>query len=273
VSAVGETIKVSAFVRRDLRIMLSYRMAAFAELAGMAGQAIAFSFVARLIDPARLPIYGGAHADYLEFVVIGIAMNMVVLMMLHQLATAIRNEQLAGTLESLLVTPTRLATIQTGSAAFQLLFVPLRTGMFVGVLGIVFGLNYHVSGLLPCVVILFGFLPFLWGLGLLSAGAILTFKRGNGALMTGGTVLGLASGTLFPLALFPAWIRVIAHANPLAIAINGMREALIGGAAWTSVGTDLLELVPLAIAALALGAIAFRLALRRERRLGTLGLY
>ena len=52
-----------------------------------------------------------------------------------------------------------------------------------------------------------------------------------------------------------------------------MREALIGGTAWTSVGTDLLELVPLAIVALALGAIAFRLALRRERRLGTLGLY
>jgi ABC-2 type transport system permease protein len=273
VSALGEVTKVSAFMRRDLRIMLSYRMAAFGMLAGMAGQAIAFSFVARLVNPSRLPVYGAAHTDYLEFVVIGIAMNMVVIMMLHQLATAIRNEQLAGTLESLLVTPTRIATVQSGSAAFQLLFVPLRMGLFVGVLGIGFGLNYHVSGLVPSVVILLGFLPFLWGLGLLSAGAILTFKRGNGALMTGGTLLGLASGALFPLALFPAWVRTIAQANPLAIAINGMREALIGGTAWTSVGTDLLELVPLAIVALALGAIAFRLALRRERRLGTLGLY
>jgi ABC-2 type transport system permease protein len=273
VSALRETAKVSAFMRRDLRIMLSYRMAAAGELAGMAGQAIAFSFVARLIDPSRLPIYGGTHANYLEFVVIGIAMNMVVIMMLHQLATAIRNEQLAGTLESLLVTPTRLATIQTGSAAFQLLFIPLRMGLFVGILGIVFGLDYHVSGLLPSIAILLGFIPFLWGLGLLSAGAILTFKRGNGLLMTGGTVLGLASGALFPLTLFPAWVRTISQANPLAISISGIREALIGGAAWTSVGTDMLELVPLAIVALALGAIVFRWALRRERRLGTLGLY
>ena len=272
-SALAESTKVSAFLRRDLRIMLSYRMAAAGELVGIAGQAIAFSFVARLIDPSRLPTYGGTHADYLEFVVIGIAMNMVVIMMLHQLATAIRNEQLAGTLESLLVTPTRLATIQTGSAAFQLLFVPLRMGLFVGAVGIAFGLNYQLSGLLPSVVILLGFLPFLWGLGLLSAGAILTFKRGNGVLVTGGTVLGLASGALFPLALLPLWIRTVAHANPLAIAISGMREALIGGTAWTSVGTALLEIVPLAIVALALGAIAFRLALRRERRLGTLGLY
>ena len=186
-SALTESAKVSAFVRRDLRIMLSYRMAAVGELTGVAGQAIAFSFVARLIDPSRLPSYGGTHAGYLEFVVIGIAMNMVLILMLHQLSMAIRNEQLAGTLESLLVTPTRLATIQTGSAAFQLLFVPLRMGFFVGVLAVVFGLNYHLSGLLPSVVILLGFLPFLWGLGLLGAGAILTFKRGNGVLMTGGT--------------------------------------------------------------------------------------
>jgi ABC-2 type transport system permease protein len=273
VSALAESTKVSAFVRRDLRIMLSYRMAAAGELAGVAGQAIAFSFVARLIDPSRLPSYGGTHADYLEFVVIGIAMNMVLILMLHQLAMAIRNEQLAGTLESLLVTPTRLATIQTGSAAFQLLFVPLRMGFFVGVLAIAFGLNYHLSGLLPSVVILLGFLPFLWGLGLLGAGAILTFKRGNGVLMTGGTVLALASGALVPLALFPAWVRTIGQANPLAIAISGMREALIGGTAWTSVGADMLVLVPLAVVALAVGAIAFRLALKRERRLGTLGLY
>jgi len=253
--------------------MLSYRMASVAELAGVAGQAIALSFVGRLIDPARLPVYGSTHADYLEFVVIGIAMNMIVILMLHQLAMAIRNEQLAGTLESLLVTPTRLTTIQAGSAAFQLLFVPLRMALFVGALGIVFGLHYHASGLLPSAVILLGFLPFLWGLGLVGAAAILTFKRGNGALMTGGTVLGLASGALFPLTLFPVWVRTVAQANPLAIAISGTRQALIGGTGWASVGTDLIELVPLALVALTLGAIAFRLAMGRERRLGTLGLY
>jgi ABC-type transport system involved in cytochrome c biogenesis permease component len=157
VSPLAESRKVSAFVRRDLHIMLSYRMASFGELFGMVGQAIAFSFVGRLINSSRFPVYGGAHTGYLEFVVIGIAMNMVVIMMLHQLATAIRSEQLAGTLESLLVTPTNLATIWTGAAAFQLLFVPLRMTLFVGVLGFVFGLNYHVSGLLPSVVILFGF--------------------------------------------------------------------------------------------------------------------
>jgi ABC-type polysaccharide/polyol phosphate export permease len=68
-------------------------------------------------------------------------------------------------------------------------------------------------------------------------------------------------------------VRTISKANPLAIAISGMREALIGGTAWTSVGTDMLVLVPIAVVALAVGAIAFRVALRRERRLGTLGLY
>jgi ABC-2 type transport system permease protein len=264
---------VPAFARRDLRIMLSYRMAAMGELLGLVGQAIAFSFLGKLIDTSKLPVYGGTHATYLEFVTIGIAINMIVVLMLHQLATAIRTEQMVGTLESLLITPTRLATIQAGSAAFQLVFVPLRMGVFVAVVAIVFGLDYHASGILPTIVIMLGFLPFLWGLGLLSAGAILTFRRGGGALATGSTVLGIASGALFPLALLPPVLQTIAHANPLAIAISATRDALIGGVGWGPVGSDLLELIPVSLAALALGAFAFRLALSRERRLGTLGLY
>jgi ABC-2 type transport system permease protein len=272
-AAVAELAKLPAFVRRDLRIMLSYRMAAFTGLVGIAAQAIAFSFIGKLINPAQLPSFGSTHATYMQFVTIGIALNMIVALMLHQLAMAIRTEQLMGTLESLLLTPTKITTIQAGSAAFELLYVPLRMGVFVTVIGFAFGLHFHAGGILAALVILVGFLPFLWGLGLLSAGAILTFRRGAGAVAAGGTALGLASGAFFPLSVLPPWLHTIANANPLAIAIHALREALIGGTGLASVGSDLLELAPLSILALGAGILAFRLALARERRNGTLGLY
>lgn len=272
-SAFSETAKISAFARRDLRIMLSYRFAAAAELLGLAGQALAFSFLGKLVKGSSLPAYGATHATYLGFVTIGLALNMVVVLMLHQLASAIRTEQMVGTLESLLATPTRIGTIQAGSAAFQLLFVPFRMGIFVAIVGIVFGLHYQAAGIAPAIAVVAGLLPFLWGLGLLCAGAMLTFRRGGGALMTGSTILGLASGALFPLSLLPGFLQTIAHSNPLAITIAGVRQALIGGTGWGPVGGALVELIPVSAAAVALGAVAFRLALRRERRLGTLGLY
>ena len=43
---------------------------------------------------------------------------------------AFRNEQLMGTLEVLLMTPTTPATIQIGSVVYDLVYVPLRTGLF-----------------------------------------------------------------------------------------------------------------------------------------------
>jgi ABC-2 type transport system permease protein len=270
---MAEIAKLPAFARRDLRIMLSYRAAMVGGLLSVIAQAFALSFLGKLVDPARLPTFGTTHATYLEFVAVGIGLNMLVLLMLHQVATAMRTEQLTGTLESLLATPTAIATIQTGSALFEVVYAPLRLAIFVGLIAILFGLPFHASGIAPSATLLVAFVPFVWGLGLVSAGAILTFRRGSGAVTLGGTLLGLSSGAFFPLSLLPQWLQTLANANPLAIAIDGLRQALIGGTGWSGVGSDLLKLAPLSLAALLIGTLAFRLALQRERRNGTLGLY
>ena len=270
---ISEAAKLPAFARRDLRILISYRMVAVGGLVGLAVQAVVFSFIGRLVDPSRLPSFGGTHASYMAFVTIGMGLNMVIVLMLHQVGTALRTEQMTGTLEALLITPTAMATLQVGSAIFELLYVPIRFGLFVGVIGLVLGLDLHASGILPSLAILVAFLPFVWGLGLVSAGAIITFRRGTGPLAVGTSLLGLASGAFFPLALLPAWLQTIAQVNPLAIAIHGLRGALLGGLGWQGIGGDLLDLALLSIVAMAVGVIAFRAALRRERRNGTLGLY
>ena len=151
--------------------------------------------------------------------------------------------------------------------------MPIRTAIFLGFLALVVGLDLHTSGILPSAVILLAFIPFVWGLGLATAGAILTFRRGDGGMMLGVTLLGLASGAFFPLSLLPDWIAAVAEYNPLAIAIQGMREALLGGTGWSEVGGHVALLVPMSIASILGGAFVFRLALGRERRRGTLGLY
>ena len=87
------------------------------------------------------------------------------------------------------------------------------------------------------------------------------------------SLLGLVSGAFFPLTLLPAWIQTIAEANPVAIAMEGTREALIGGAGWDAVGSNVLLLGAVSVLAMLAGVQAFRAALAREHRRGTLGLY
>jgi ABC-2 type transport system permease protein len=273
VSVVSEAPKLAAFVRRDFRITLSYRIGALAGLFGIIAQVVALSFLGKLIDTSRMPVFDGTRATYVEFVVIGLCLNMTVLLLLHELSRALRNEQLTGTLESLLVTPTRLGTLQLGSTLFNLMYVPLRLALFLAVITIVFGLRLHADGILPAALLMLEFLPFLWGIGLIAAGAVLRFRRGAGAIGTGVAIIGLGSGAFFPLSVLPLWLAHLDAYNPLAIVLNGLRDALIGGAGWGALAKPILELLPLAILSLAAGILLFRFFLRRERRLGTLGLY
>lgn len=268
-----EAAKLPAFLRRDLLVAWSYRVGFFSDFANLAAQMAIFFFIGKLIESRALPSYGGAHATYLEFVTLGIVVNVFVQVALTRTATALRSEQMIGTLEALLSTPTATGTIQLGSAVFDLVYMPLRTAVFLAFMALVVGVELDPAGALPSALLLLAFIPFVWGIGIATAAAVVTFRRGTGAMGIGGMMLGLTSGAFFPLALLPGWISAVAEYNPLAIAIEGLREALLGGAGWDAVGGDLLLLAAMSALALALGSLLFRLALERERRRGTLGLY
>jgi ABC-2 type transport system permease protein len=268
-----EVAKLPAFLRRDLLVAWSYRVAFFSDALSLVGLMLVFFFIGKLVDPSELPAYGGVHPSYLEFVTIGIVLNAFVQVALVRMGEALRAEQMIGTLEALLATPTAAATIQLGSAAFHLVYMPLRLVLFLAFMTLAVGIDLEPSGALPSLVLLLAFLPFVWGIGLAAAAAVLVFRRGGGVIALGTLLLGLASGAFFPLTLLPAWVEEAARYNPLAIAIDGFRDALLGGTGWTGVGHDVLLLMPLSIASVAAGSALFRAALRRERRRGTLGLY
>jgi ABC-2 type transport system permease protein len=271
--AWGEVGKLPAFIRRDFLIALSYRTAFAGDIVFLGAQMVVFAFIGRLVDPAALPAYGGSTTTYMEFVAIGIALSLVVGVLLGRVATAIRQEQLQGTLEALLATPAAVATVQAGSVAFDLLWVPLRMALFLAAITLTFGLDLELAAVPKAAVLVLAFLPFVWGLGLMSAAAILAFRRGAGATSVVISILGVASGAYFPLALLPAWLQAIGEVNPFALVLEGLRQALLGGASWAEVAADAAVLAVPAVVLLSVGAATFRIALARERRNGTLGLY
>jgi ABC-2 type transport system permease protein len=87
------------------------------------------------------------------------------------------------------------------------------------------------------------------------------------------TVLTIGSGAYYPLSILPGWLREVANLNPMTTTIEGMRQALLGSLPVSQLLHDLGVLVLAGAVSVSLGVIAFRLALARERRRGTLGLY
>ena len=267
----SEFRKVPAFVRRDFLEAWSYRMAFVSDAIGMALQALLFFYIGQLVDPSLLPTFGGNTVSYFEFVVVGIAIWMIIAVGLFRSAAAFRNEQLMGTMEVLLMTPTSAATIQFGSVVYDLAYVPIRTGFFFVAVTLATDFDINTAGILPAIAILLCFIPFVWGLGILYAASTVTFKVAGGGFFI--TILTMTSGAYFPLDVLPNWVQTVAELNPMTVAIEAMREALLGTAGWSEVVSSGVVLAPIAVVTLTLGIFAFRAAVKRERRRGSLGLY
>jgi ABC-type multidrug transport system permease subunit len=270
---VEDLRKVPAFSRRDLLVLWSYRASFFSDWLSLLGQIVVFYFVGRLVDPERLPRFGGDRATYVEFVAIGIAFSSFMQVSLARVANVIRQEQLMGTLESLLVTPTAPAFIQLGSVAFDLVYVPVRTAVFLALVSLLLDVHFSLAGIVPAAAVMLVFIPFVWGLGVTSAAGVLTFRRGSGAVGVGVSVLTIGSLAYFPAEVLPGWLRPFVEANPLSIALEATRDTLLGAAGWSDIWPEIAVLVPVGAVSLAFGVSAFRGALGRERRHGTLGLY
>ncbi|MFL6137902.1 MAG: ABC transporter permease [Frankiaceae bacterium] len=272
-SVVGELLKLPAFGRRDLRTTLSYRYPFVGDVLGLLFESVMFYFLSRLVNPDRMPLIGGRRPDYLAFVSVGIAVSAFMAVGLGRMLQSVQSERMLGTLESLLVTPTKLWAIQLGPAVYDLVYVPVRTGLFLLIVSLAYGVDLRIAGILPAAAVLLAFIPFVWGLGVLGAANILAFRRGTTLIGFVTTLLAIGSGAYFPLELLPHWAQGVAQANPVAIALAGLRGTLLGQAGWGDVWWRVAVLLPTSAVMVALGALAFRRAMVRERRLGTIGLY
>lgn len=268
---VAEAAKLPAFLRRDFLEAWSYRMTFFTDALALALQTVVFFYIGKMVDPQVLPEFGNEPVSYFEFVVVGIAISMVIGVGLFRAAAAFRNEQLMGTIEMLLMTPTASSTLQLGSVVYDLIYVPVRSTLFFLAVALTVDVGFNAGGIFLAILTLLLFIPFVWGLGILYAAATLTYKVAGGGFIV--TVLTLTSGAYFPLELFPDWLTTAAELNPMTLVVETMREALLGDAAWSDFLAAFAVLAPASLATLSLGIAAFRAAMRRERRRGTLGFY
>jgi ABC-2 type transport system permease protein len=95
-------------------------------------------------------------------------------------------------------------------------------------------------------------------------------KRGEIMISLAVFALGLFSGAVFPIAVFPDWLQSIAEVLPTTHAFDGLRSALFGGSGWSD---DVLVLVLYAVALVPLSLWAFSASLRLAKRSGSVAEY
>ena len=263
---------LAAFLRRDFREALTYKFSFLSSVTGILLSSATFYFVAKLV-PAGVPSLGPFGGDYFSFAVVGVAFASLLGMFQEGLAAVVRSAQLSGTLEALLVTPAGVPTILFGSSLYSLVFQVFRTVLHLGVALAFFGLTLgRVNGAGVLAVGVLTILCFL-SVGILSASFILVYKTGNPFSWVLGSVSGVLGGVVFPVALLPPWIRWVSSLLPVTYALDGMRKSLLASACFAKVLPDVAALAAFDALLLPLSLVAFRLAVRKAKKDGTLSHY
>jgi ABC-2 type transport system permease protein len=188
-------------------------------------------------------------------------------------SATIRTGQMMGTLEAMLVTPTRLSTILLASSLWSFAFTSLQV-LFYLLLGVVvFGVDLgHANVAAAAVVQILTILVFS-GIGILSASFTMVFKQGDPINFLFGSVSTLLGGVLYPITVLPAWLQPASYLLPLTYSLSAMRRAILLGDPLAALMPDLLPLVLFAAVLLPLSFVAFGYAVRRAKIEGSLTQY
>lgn len=263
--------KALAFLRRDLLLQSSYRASFVLNVVGIFFSVAIFYYLGRLIGPAVEGRLGGN--DYFSFVLIGIAFYNYLGTALNSFSGSLRQAQLTGTLEPVLVTPVGVPTMLFGSSLYSFLYTSLTVVAYLAVAVLFFDLDLSRANLAAALLALILTVIAFSGLGILSASFTLRWKRGDPLAFFLGTASALLGGVYFPVEVIPGWLQKVAACIPLTYALSAMRGALLDGAATSALVPDLLILALFATALVPLSVLAFKRALRAARRDGTLGQY
>jgi ABC-2 type transport system permease protein len=261
---------IFAFLDRDLRVARSYKVSFILGIASVGLSLVSFRFISTLVGTGAVSHGVG---DYFGFVVVGLAMGQMLDVCLTAPAASVRLEQVQGTLEVIAVTPLTPASLACGWLAYPVLSSLITSAMtlaIAGPLGLRFSAHPNIVGAI--LSFLLGTLSFA-GIGILVAAVVLVIQQAASVTKWLIAGLGLISGVLFPISLFPRWVGILSQASPLTHALRAVRGALLAGQGLGDLAPDLLALALSAAIMLPGSIVILSLALRRARRTGAIATY
>ena len=260
----------AAFLKRDLSQALSYRLSFLLQLGSIFFSVAIFYFLSKLLGGSvepQLEAYGG---DYFSFVLIGLAFTGFLGLSLSNFAESIREGQMLGTLEIMLLSPTRLSAILLSSSLWSYLLTTLRVVVYLLVGALIFGSSLSYANAPTALLVMVLSIASFSGIGILSAALVLLVKKGDPIAWLLGGASSLLAGVYYPVSVLPEWLEPLSRVLPLTYALDTMRLAMLQGYSIYELRFDLLALLGFTIVLTPLSFLIFRKAVKRAKKEGSL---
>ncbi|HEV2953350.1 MAG TPA: ABC transporter permease [Candidatus Dormibacteraeota bacterium] len=254
-----------AFLRRDWFSQTSYKMF----FVGQVAQMVALVAIVYLIGSAVGGFAGfSVGLGFVKFLLVGIAFADLFTACVQAGPNTLRDAQVTGTLETMMLAPIRTLHLILASSLFPILRSALRA-IIVLTIGSAYFHFWPQADLLGAVLVVVpAYLAFA-AVSLLGSAYVLAFKQGDpvtGGFMAVNAILG---GAVIPLAKLPVILQDAGLFLPLTHALAGIRDSF-EGKPLTTIGAETAVLW-LSFAVLGpLAFLAFRAALKIAAREGSL---
>jgi len=265
--------KAAAFIKRDFLTEISYKSAFLMSIIGIFFSVLTFFFIAKLFGKAAAPHLQEYGGEYFPFVLIGIAFSTFLGVGLGTSASAIRQEQILGTLEAMLITPTRASAITIYLSLWNFIFSSFNILIYLLIGRFVFGLKFIVSQPLLVLLILFLSILSFSSLGIISSSFVMIFKRGNPVNWIVSSSFQLLGGIYYPITILPQPLQIISHLLPITYALKALRGVLLAGYSVDQVKIEILALLAFAAILFPLAIVFFEYALKWAKKDGSLCQY
>ena len=264
--------RIWAFLALDWRLELSYRMQFFLRILSILIVVTTLFFISRIFTGFTDPRFT-QWRDPLAAWLTGLAVLNYFMTGFSSLANAIRQEQVQGTLESVLMTPISVPTVIVASSAWDFVQATFFSFLYLFFGWLFFDVHYRGSFLLALVFLLLTTVV-LSCLGILSASFAMVFKRGDPFGVFLGAGSALFSGVFFPTQLINqyagAGVAGISRILPPTYGLDGIRRVLIEGEGFGQVREPFLILLVFLAVLLPFSLWVFGRAVRRAKREGSL---
>jgi ABC-2 type transport system permease protein len=261
---------IAAIVRRDYQLARSYRLAFAMDLLFGFANLILYFFISRTFTGVGRT--AGLHGapSYFAFALVGIVITVVMAAASTSLGMRIREEQLTGTLEALVVQPLNSFELAVGLVGFPFLFAMFRALAYLGIAWMWLDVDLARADWGGVALVFLSAGLALTSLGIALGAFVFVIKRGDVLASLAVFALGLISGSLFPVSVLPGWLEPLAKIAPMRFAFDGLRSALYRGSGW---GEDVVVLALLGVLTLPLSIWIFDRSLRFAERKGSLAQY
>jgi len=262
--------KYLAFLKKDLLVESSYKISFFLNIFSVFMSLLVYFFIDKMFGRQISGSLKEFGVSYFSYVLVGMAFFSYIGVGLGSFSERLRAEQVQGTLEAILLTPTGISVILVSWSLWNLCLATLDLIIYA-LMGIfLFKINFSHVNILSTLVILALIILSFSSLGIISASFIMAFKRGNPFEWAISHLQGLLGGVYFPVTVLPAWLQTMAKFFPITYAVKAMQLAVYKGYSLWQLSGEILFLALFSSLLLPLSLASFAYSLKKARREGSL---